>query len=97
MNEQGENVKLDYNLLEELFTKPKIMLNGNEEKKDESKMENKSSFKKLPSLNDAPMPVDNSVYWQLRNFFILFNLILTHLLNFFKKGNFLRSQKEHEY
>jgi hypothetical protein len=61
VNEQGEKVKLDYNLLEELFTKPKIMLNGSEEKKDESKMENKSSFKKLPSLNDAPMPVDNSV------------------------------------
>jgi hypothetical protein len=64
VNEQGEKVKLDYNLLEELFTKPKIILNGNEEKKDESKMENKSSFKKLPSLNDVPMPVDNLVFGQ---------------------------------
>ncbi len=63
VNEKGEKVKLDYNLLEELFTKPKIIQNGMEEKKEENKMDNKSSFKKLPSLNDntASVSIDNSV------------------------------------
>ena len=62
LNEKDEKVKLDYNLLEELFTKPKIILNGMETKKEESKMENKSSFKKLPSVHDSTsISIDNSV------------------------------------
>ena len=88
VNEKGEKVKLDYNLLEELFTKPKIILNGMEEKKEENKMDNKASFKKLPSLNDnaASMSIDNTVNFKI--LFLLKKRTLSSIFLLIKKGDF---------